>query len=153
MNMEAINNMRIFLVDDDSFCINIYKQHLYNLGYNNVSSFENGADCLNSLSFNPDVIFLDHGMDSLTGLEVLKKIKIYNRNIFVVFLSGEANLLTAVKALKLGAIKFIAKGFYDLQNIEKILNIIKQVTMTKRKKLSALLDDDYNFQLNRRSVA
>jgi len=83
------------------------------------------------------VIFLDHGMDYLTGLEVLKKIKAYDHNIFVVFLSGQANIMTAVKALKLGAIEFIAKGIYDFENIGKVLNTIGEAINIKRKKIEA----------------
>jgi len=135
--METNNNMRIFLVDDDEFCMNVYKQHLNSLGYFDVAGFSNGPDCLNNLSFGPDVIFLDHGMDYLTGLEVLKKIKVYAPDIFVVFLSGQANLLTAVKALKLGATDYIVKGIYDLVNITKVLNTIKVAISLKRNEIEA----------------
>jgi len=135
--METNNGMRIFLVDDDSFCMNVYKQYLNNLGYYDVTCFENGPDCLNGLAFKPNVIFLDHGMNYLTGLEVLKKIKTYDNNIFVVFLSGQANIMTAAKALKLGAIEFIAKGIYDFENIGKILNTISEAINAKRKKTEA----------------
>ena len=90
--METGNNLKIFLVDDDSFCRNIYKQHLANKGYPNTQEFINGPDCLNNLHQQPDVIFLDHGMDYLTGLEVLKKIRTVSPLTFVVFLSGQANI-------------------------------------------------------------
>lgn len=129
--------MRIFLVDDDAFCMNIYKQHLNSLGYYDVMSFSNGPDCLNNLSSKPDVIFLDHGMDYLTGLEVLKKIRTYDPGIFVVLLSGQANLLTAVKALKLGATDYIVKGAYELVNITKVLNAIKVTMSLKRREIEA----------------
>ena len=135
--METNSNMRIFLVDDDAFCMNVYKQHLNTLGYFDVVGFSNGPDCLNNLSFKPDVIFLDHGMDFLTGLEVLKKIRVANPDIFVVFLSGQANLLTAVKALKLGATDYIVKGIYDLANITKVLNTIKSAMSVKRNVIEA----------------
>jgi len=133
--MEINNNIKIFLVDDDSYCINIYKQYLNSLGYYDVTSFENGPDCLNNLELKPDVIFLDHGMDYLTGLEVLKRIKAYNPYIFVVFLSGQSNIITAVKALKLGATEYIVKGVYDLDNIKKVLNTINKAISIKRKEI------------------
>src|SRR3954466_3149319 len=101
--METNDNVRIFLVDDDAFCMSLYKQHLNGLGYYDVMGFNNGPDCLNNLTLKPHIIFLDHGMDYLTGLEVLKKIRACDPEIYVVFLSGQANIITAVKALKLGA--------------------------------------------------
>lgn len=135
--MEIDNNISIFLVDDDAYCMNVYKQYLNSLGYYDITSFENGPDCLNSLALKPDVIFLDHGMDYLTGLEVLKRIRAYNPYIFVVFLSGQANIITAVKALKLGATEYIVKGVYDLDNIKKVLKTINKVIIAKRTEIEA----------------
>lgn len=124
--METINTIKIYLVDDDVFCLNMYKQHLDNMNYKNVTCFESGAVCLENLNEQPDVIFLDHDMDSITGLEVLKKIKQFNPNIFVVLLSGKASLKTAVNALKFGAFDYIVKGLYEFENISKVLgNIVK----------------------------
>jgi polysaccharide export outer membrane protein len=125
------NKLRIFLVDDDSYCVNIYKQHLSNLGYTDVTTFSSGPEYLNNLTQTPGVIFLDHGMDYITGLEVLRKIKQSNPEIIVVFLSGEANILTAVKALKLGAIDYIVKGRNELENITKVLNKIAAIMVSK----------------------
>lgn len=122
-------------MDDDSFCMGVYRQYLNSLGYYDVTSFENGPDCLNNLGLKPDVIFLDHGMDYLTGLEVLKKIRAYNPHIFVVFLSGQANIITAVKALKLGATEYIVKGIYDLDNIKRVLSTINKAINIKRKEI------------------
>jgi DNA-binding NtrC family response regulator len=135
--METHNNIRIFLVDDDSFCINLYKQYLNSLGYFNITTFENGPDCLNSLSFKPDVIFLDHGMDYLTGLEVLKKIRACNQDIFVVFLTGQPSIMTAVKALRLGATEYIVKGIYDMDLIKKVLDNINKTISVKRSEIEA----------------
>ena len=61
--MDTNNNFKIFLVDDDIFCLNFYRQHLINLGYQDITSFENGSGCLDGLTGLPDIIFLDHGTE------------------------------------------------------------------------------------------
>jgi len=122
--METGNNLKIFLVDDDAFCRNVYKKYLTDMGYPNTQEFVNGPDCLNNLYQQPDVIFLDHGMDYLTGLEVLKKIRAVSPHTYVVLLSGHASIATAVKALKLGAVEYIVKGINELENMIKVLQKI-----------------------------
>jgi polysaccharide export outer membrane protein len=123
IKFKQMNNKecRIFLVDDDPFCRSIYREHLSNLGFSDITDFENGVDCLSNLDKNPDIIFLDHGMGQLTGLEVLRRIKKSSQAVSVVFLSGEASLMTAVNALKAGAAEYIVKGRNDLANIAKIV--------------------------------
>jgi DNA-binding NtrC family response regulator len=122
--METENKLKIFLVDDDSFCRNTYRQFLANKGCSDIQEFASGPDCLNNLYQQPDVIFLDYGMNYLTGLEVLKKIRVSNPDAFVIFLSGQATIATAVKALKLGAIDYIVKGINELENMAKVLDKI-----------------------------
>ncbi|BAV06893.1 polysaccharide export outer membrane protein [Filimonas lacunae] len=131
--METSNPVKIFLVDDDAFCLHVYQQHLTKLGYSNLSLFESGADCLHHLTENPDIIFLDHGMRELTGIDVLKKIKRFNPDIYVVFLSGQEHIETAVSALKYGAFDYIVKGELDLENMTKVLAKIAEVREMLRK--------------------
>lgn len=94
--MEEQNKLKFFIVDDDVFCANLYTQHLKNNNYEDITYFSNGIDCLNNLTQQPDIIFLDHNMDDLTGFEVLKKIKRYDPNIYVIMVSGQENIGTAV---------------------------------------------------------
>ncbi|WP_395056818.1 response regulator [Flavobacterium sp.] len=125
--MENQNQFKFFIVDDDIFCANLYEQHLTNMNYTDITYFHNGNDCLSNLDLNPDIIFLDHNMDDITGFEVLKKIKRYNPNIYVVMISAQENIKTAVDALKYGAFDYIIKDADVCEKISPILNKIIQV--------------------------
>jgi hypothetical protein len=39
--MALYPDMKIFIVDDDIFCLTLYKQFLRNLGYSDMTSFNN----------------------------------------------------------------------------------------------------------------
>jgi DNA-binding NtrC family response regulator len=85
------------------------------------------VDCVNNLTLQPDVIFLDYSMELFNGLEVLKKIKRFNPDIYVVFLSGQENIETAVSSLKYGAFDYIVKGEGAQEKITNTLLKIDQV--------------------------
>ena len=125
--MEKVNQFKIFLVDDDHFCLNLYEQHLFNIGCTDVTRFDNGTDCLNSLTQNPEIIFLDHNMDVLSGFELLKKVKRFNPNIFVVMVSGQENMKTAIDALKYGAFDYILKNDHEAEKMEDVLRRITEI--------------------------
>ena len=125
--MENSTQFKFFIVDDDIFCANIYEQYLSNLNYTDITYFSNGKDCLSNLDQNPDIIFLDYNMDDLTGFEVLKKIKRYNPNVYVVMVSGQENIKTAVDALKHGAFDYVTKNAFVCEKITQIINKISQV--------------------------
>jgi DNA-binding NtrC family response regulator len=127
-NMQNQNSTKFFIVDDDVFCANMYKQYLLNLNYSNITCFSKGNDRLNNLNQNPDIVFLAHNMDGITGLEVLKKIKYYNPRIYVIMVSGQQNVKTAVDAREHGAFDYIIK---DNLGYDKMILIINKISLMK----------------------
>jgi DNA-binding NtrC family response regulator len=125
--MENQNQFKFFIVDDDIFCANMYEQYLKNANYKDITFFSNGNDCLNNLNQNPDIILLDHNMEDLTGFEVLKKVKRFNPNIYVVMVSGQENIKTAVDALKYGAFDYVIKDANVCDKLTQIINNIIKV--------------------------
>lgn len=138
-------SFNIFLVDDDPFYIELLKQRLLIKGFQHVETFLNGVDCLNALSLKPDVIFLDHHMDTFSGYEVLKKIKRYDPNIFVVMVSGQEDIKTAVDSLKHGAFDYILKSENDEQKISEVLSKIEQVKELQARKKPGLLKSIFSI--------
>jgi DNA-binding NtrC family response regulator len=119
---------KIFLVDDDVLCLNLYQQFLKQLGYTNVHLFDNGNDCLESLStLQPDIIFLDYNMDDLNGIDVLKQIKKFNPSITVLFISGQEDIEIAVNAMKQGALDYVVKSSLNTEKMSKIMERIENL--------------------------
>jgi len=127
--MQNQNLFKFHIVDDDVFCAKMHKQHLLSLGYKDIKCFSNGNDCLNNLNQNPDIIFLDHNIDEITGLEVLKGIKCYNPDIYVIMVSGQQNINIAVEALKFDAFDYIIK---DKLVYDKMTLIINKISLVKK---------------------
>jgi DNA-binding NtrC family response regulator len=125
--MEALDKLKFFIVDDDVFCTNVYKQYLQNSNYEDVTCFTNGFDCIENLNQNPDIIFLDHNMEDLTGFEVLKKIKRFNPNIYIVMISAQESINTAVDALKYGAFDYMVKDATVCEKMQKVIERILKI--------------------------
>jgi DNA-binding NtrC family response regulator len=123
-------DLKIFLVDDEPYCLDLYGQYLRNLGYVNVQYFNKSADCLDQLTLQPELIFLDYNMDNLNGIDVLKKIKRFDPNILIVFLSGQKEIAIAVNALKYGALDYIGKEDVDEQRIGECMSKVVRVKET-----------------------
>ena len=122
-----LNTKKIFVVDDDVFTSAIFKQHLQNLGYDDVTCFSSGTLCLNHLQERPDIILLDHEMGDLTGFDVLIKIKRFDPNIYVVMVSGQEDMMTAIDSLKYGAFDYIIKGDDTTYKITKVMERIGEI--------------------------
>lgn len=122
--MNSFENLKVFIVDDDPFCRMMYHQHLLNLGFKENFLFSNGPDCINNLSERPDIVFLDYDMKPYNGLEILKVIRQFNPDIYLLMLSAQKDVKVAFNALKHGAFDYISKGKNDLETISKVVNNI-----------------------------
>ena len=127
--MESVKSFKIFILDDDAFCREMYHQHLKNLGFTEIKSFDDKHDCIDQLKEQPDIIFLDNLTEPSNGIEVLKTIKRFNRDIHVIMMSALEDILLAVSALQYGALSYIIKGEND---IEMITSIIRKIENPKR---------------------
>lgn len=129
-------SLKFFIVDDDPFYRMLYNQHLKNLGFKDNILMDNGDDCLKKLDMQPDVILLDYNMPPSNGLDILKKIKTTNPNIYILLISGQTDIQVALNALKFGATDYIVKGEEDLDMINEVLSKI----LTTRVPISKLYE-------------
>lgn len=135
--MKSNTGFSVYLVDDDPFFLNVCEQYVLNCGISDITKFQSGPDFLNNLSRFPDLILLDYHMDTMNGIETLKKIKRFNPDAMVVFISGQENIDIAVNALKYGAFDYLIKNQVDEEKIKIILNkalALKEMLSKKNKK-------------------
>jgi DNA-binding NtrC family response regulator len=127
---------KIYVVDDDPFCLATYDKHLKAQGYKNITSFSSGQDFLLKLSDEPDIVLLDHDLGDMTGLELLTEIKTFNSNIFVIFASARQQHDIAAASLKNGAFDYIIKDDNVLEHITLTLNklFVVQDYLKKKKR-------------------
>ena len=107
-------------------------------GYNNIVHYDNGTDCLENLYRMPDLIILDYQLGNENGLDILKKIKGYDSDIHVVFLSGQPRVEIAVDSLKYGSIDYVIKDELAMSQLNEIIqrieNLKQVVKLARRKK-------------------
>ncbi|MEY2828480.1 MAG: hypothetical protein RIQ33_338 [Bacteroidota bacterium] len=125
--MKKPEDFKFFIVDDVDMCLETTKMHLTNLGFQNIKTYNSGHVCLNDLVEKPDIIFLDHEMPEITGIEVLKRIKRFDPDIFVVVVSGQDTVQIAIDFLKFGAFDYIIKNGNEGKAIEIVMSKIVAV--------------------------
>jgi CheY-like chemotaxis protein len=121
-----MNPSQVLIVDDSKTAQHLLKRMLekYRLKIDMVSSAE---EALAYLSYNhPAVIFLDHHMTGMTGMEALKTIKAspHTALIPVVMYTSQQDDLFLSQAIALGAQDILAKGAMQPSNLERVLQAV-----------------------------
>jgi DNA-binding NtrC family response regulator len=134
--MAIKTDSKIYVVDDDPFYLATYDKHLRAQGFTNISCFLSGKDFLEQLADEPEIVILDHDLGDMTGLDVLKEIKRFNANIFVIFASARQQPDIATASLKNGAFDYIMKDDNVLEHITATLSklFVVQDYLKKKKR-------------------
>lgn len=118
----------ILIVEDDRDTQTILKMVLENKKYNIIQAL-NGKTALElaeSTAF--DAVILDLVLGDIDGLEVLEKLKTDEPGLPVIILTGHADVQSAVKAMKLGAVDYLIKPFSN----EELVLIIEKAVRERR---------------------
>lgn len=113
---------KILIVDDDSLILHALSSHLSN-EHTEVKTAESGYDALNNIltSFY-NLCFLDIQLPDISGLEVMKKIKVMSPATKVVIMTAKCITDDMKKEIQDKAYYFVSKPF-DLAQIKTISEI------------------------------
>lgn len=131
--MALYPDMKIFIVDDDIFCLTLYEQFLRNLGYSDITSFNAGDECLQQIKEQPALVFMDYNMEGMNGIEVLKKIKAVDPSVMVYIISGQENSVVAKEALQQGALDYVVKSSLSPDKMAVIMQRVEQLYQPPQK--------------------
>lgn len=104
-----MKKIRVLIVDDNANTRSLYSDILADEGYQIVCA-KDGEEALDLLKFKQvELVFLDLRLPDIDGLAILEKIRIAYSETVVIMISGEGDIESAVRALKLGAYDFLEK--------------------------------------------
>ncbi len=108
---------KILIVDDEYLIRWSLSENLSKAGYRCVTA-ETGEEALDRFrSEAPDLVLLDIKLPGVDGIEVLRRIKEWDREVPVIMITATTQVEVAVQAMKLGAYDYVSKPF-DLMEIQ-----------------------------------
>jgi DNA-binding NtrC family response regulator len=123
------NKISILIVDDEASVRDSLYQWFIEDGYQ-VECAESAKAALTKLESEAfEIILADIKMPGMDGLEMLRRIRVLEKNAIVIIMTAFATVDTAVQALKDGAYDYITKPFDPDELSHLIRNASKQITL------------------------
>lgn len=120
-------NLSVLLVEDDTFAIKIAQTVLRQLKVPYVSTAKDGAealDVLNSGMQRFDLIVSDWNMPEMSGLQLLKAVRMKWPGMPFIMLTGKASPEFVVEARDNGVDAYVVKPFSPAQLGQKIAAVV-----------------------------
>ena len=118
------SNFRALIVDDNLSNINVVKRFLGNYNFQ-VDFITSGKECIDKIKAEEkyDIIFLDHVMPDIDGIEILKALRNLNGYVLPPIIALTANALVGMKEMYLsyGFDDYLAKPI-NTHELDRIIN-------------------------------
>jgi diguanylate cyclase (GGDEF)-like protein len=113
---------RILVVDDEETLRTVISQVLLEDGHD-VTTAASGEEAVDRFRQSPyPLVLTDIVMGKMSGLDLLKEVKLINPDSLVVVMTSHASLDSATSALRAGAYDYLTKPFEDLDQISMVVN-------------------------------
>ena len=135
-NKEFFKDLSILYVEDDEI-LNSKLKNIFEVLFNNVISCTNGIDGLNSFissiekNNKIDIIISDINMPQMDGIELLQKIREYDKDIPFIFTTAHSDSKYTLESIKYGISNYIVKPI----NVQELIQNIKKVCQERYEQL------------------
>jgi two-component system KDP operon response regulator KdpE len=119
--------MRVLIVDDEPDVIKVISMsfRMQQPAWEIISA-EDGSEALNLLEQeHPDVVLLDIGLPDMSGLDVLKSMRVFS-DVPVIMLTVRDDELSKVQGLELGADDYVIKPFSHLELLARVRAVLRR---------------------------
>jgi two-component system NtrC family response regulator len=101
----------ILLVDDDASLRRVLAHHLTEVGYRVLAATDGASGFEMFTEEQVEMVITDIQMPEMSGLDLLRRIRVMNPDTVVLVITAYGSIETAVEAMKLGAHDYITKPF------------------------------------------
>lgn len=126
-------SLKILLVDDDIDYCSLLSDYLESEGFlvDTRNDGEEGFDALSS-SYLYDLAIFDMMMPKITGIDLLKKVRLTGNEIPVIMLTAKDDEIDRILGLELGADDYISKPCSPRELVARIKVILKRKNYSKQ---------------------
>jgi CheY-like chemotaxis protein len=115
--------LQVLLIDDDEFTLTLMRTILLEAGYEVLSTADGPHGIEIFKQRRPDLVLLDLGLPSISGLEVLREIRGFDPQARVVVVTGYGSAQSAETAMGLGALDYMSKPLDPKLFLQKLKEI------------------------------
>ncbi len=137
---------KILIVDDEADLLHVLRSHFTFDNYE-VFTAESGEAALAFLGQSTvDAVLCDMAMPGLSGVELLREIRMMDAFLPVIIMTGVGTIESAVEAIKLGAFHYVTKPF-DTQDLKLLVKRAIENGRLHRRLVDKELEDRVQGQL------
>ena len=130
--MKTNYTLSIFVVEDNEWYGELLVHQLAQNPHHQVRRFASARACLAHIGEGPDLVTLDYRLPDASCEELLRQLHEQQPGIATVVISGQEDIGTAVKLLRLGAFDYLVKDAHTFDRLQhSVARLAEQVRLRR----------------------
>ena len=135
-----MNKPTVYIIDDDLSILRGLNRLVRAAGLY-AELFTSAKDFLAADKYErPGCIVLDYRMPNMTGVELQKELSKLEHFMPIIFLSGQADVPTAARAMKKGAVDFLVVPFDPEALMDKVAKLAERADVNQKEREKAVAE-------------
>lgn len=118
--------IKVLIIEDDANIVEIIKLYMDKAGFSTVSASDGEEGLKLFFQESPDCIILDIMLPKMNGWEVCKTIRLENKQVPIIMLTGKGETYDVINGLDIGADDYIVKPFDPNELTARVKTVLRR---------------------------
>lgn len=121
--------IKILIIEDDSNIVELIQLYMNKMDFSSIAASDGEEGLELFLNEAPDCILLDIMMPKMNGWEVCKAIRLEDKNIPIIMLTGKGETYDVINGLEIGADDYVVKPFDPNELIARVKTVLRRTIL------------------------
>lgn len=133
--------IKILIIEDDSNIVELIQLYMDKVGYSHISASDGEEGLELFLTESPDCIILDIMLPKMNGWEVCKAIRLEDKHVPIIMLTGKGETYDIINGLEIGADDYIVKPFDPNELTARVKSVLRRSILLESEKDNLIFDN------------
>lgn len=122
--------IKVLIIEDDENIAELIQLYIEKTGYSSITAYDGEEGLEKFYTESPDCIILDLMLPKIDGWEICKMIRMEDKKIPIIMLTGKGETYDIVHGLEIGADDYIVKPFDPNELIARVKSVLRRTILS-----------------------
>lgn len=122
--------IKVLIIEDDENIAELIQLYIEKTGYSSITAYDGEEGLKKFYNESPDCIILDLMLPKIDGWEICKMIRMEDKKIPIIMLTGKGETYDIVHGLEIGADDYIVKPFDPNELIARVKSVLRRTILS-----------------------
>lgn len=124
----------VLIVEDDPNIVELIQLYIEKTGFSSIVAYDGEDGVEKYYSESPDCIILDIMLPKMDGMEVCRAIRLEDKKIPIIMLTGKGETYDIISGLETGADDYIVKPFDPNELMARVKTVLRRTVLSETEK-------------------